>query len=506
MSVVETVACIGGGVIGAGWVARLLENGVDVRLYDPAPDTRDKTQAVLDNADRAYARLTMAQRPVKGVLTYCEELGDAVSLAQWIIESVPENPDIKHAVYRQIEEHASSTAIIASSTSGIMPSQLQQAMHHPQRLIVAHPFNPVYLLPVVELVAGKQTDISNIERAKAFYQSLGMRPIHVRKEIEAFVADRLLEAIWRESLWLIKDGITTTEELDDIVRFGFGLRYAQMGVFETYRIAGGEAGMRHFLAQFGPCLTWPWTKLMDVPEYNEELVELIAGQSDAQSGHYSIRELERIRDDNLVAIQQALKANEWGAGLVLAEYEKQLFDAGARSASMSGDASGNTSGDTPGQTENIKPVRTTERRIPPDWTDYNNHMNEARYLQCFGDATDAFMRLIGCDADYISSGKSYFTVETHIRHLDEVRVNERVYTTTQVLGGSGKKMHLFHCLFHDNGTLLATGEHMLIHVSLETRAACVPDTQLLHALEAIALSHASLPTPEGAGRAVAQSL
>ena len=115
-----------------------------------------------------------------------------------------------------------------------------------------------------------------IERAKQFYASMGMKPVHVKKEIEAFVADRLLEAIWRESLWLIKDGITTTEELDDIVRFGFGLRYAQMGVFETYRIAGGEAGMRHFLAQFGPCLKWPWTKLMDVPEYNDELVELIA--------------------------------------------------------------------------------------------------------------------------------------------------------------------------------------------------------------------------------------
>lgn len=494
MNVIKTAACIGGGVIGAGWVARLVENGIDVHLFDPAADARAKTQAVLDNADRAYAKLTMAQRPVKGVLTYCEDVAAAVSTAQWIIESVPEDLGLKHAVYRQIEEHAPDDAIIASSTSGIMPSQLQEGMQHPQRLMVAHPFNPVYLLPVVELVAGKQTDLENIEKAKEFYQALGMRPIHVRKEIEAFVADRLLEAIWRESLWLIKDGIATTEELDDIVRFGFGLRYAQMGVFETYRIAGGEAGMRHFLAQFGPCLTWPWTKLMDVPEYNEELVELIAGQSDAQSGHYSIRELERIRDDNLVAIQQALKANEWGAGLVLADYEKQLFDAGAKSAA-----------DAP-QQDYSTPIQTTQRRIPPDWTDYNNHMNEARYLQCFGDATDAFMRLIGCDADYISSGKSYFTVETHIRHLDEVRVNERVYTTTQVLGGSGKKMHLFHRLHHDNGTLLATGEHMLIHVSLESRAACIPDAALLEALNGIATLHARLPLPEGVGRAVGQPL
>src|SRR3546814_790273 len=141
-----------------------------------------------------------------------------------------------------------------------------------------------------------------------------MHPLHIRKEIEAFVADRLLEAVWRESLWLVSDGIATTEEIDDAIRFGFGLRWAQMGLFETYRIAGGEAGMRHFMAQFGPCLKWPWTKLTDVPDFTEALVDLVSSQSDAQSGAYTIRELERIRDDNLVAILQALKVKEWRPG------------------------------------------------------------------------------------------------------------------------------------------------------------------------------------------------
>lgn len=498
---ISKVACIGGGVIGAGWVARLIENAVDVAVYDTAEDVQQKTQAVLDNADRAYAKLTMAQRPLKGEVTYCKSIEQAVTDAQWVIESVPERLDIKQAVYADIEKYASKHAIIASSTSGIMPTELQGVLEHPERLLVAHPFNPVYLLPLVELVAGTSTSAAVIEQAKAFYHNLGMKPIHIKKEIEAFVADRLLEAIWRESLWLIKDGITTTSDLDDIVRFGFGLRYAQMGVFETYRVAGGEAGMRHFLAQFGPCLKWPWTKLMDVPEYNDELVELIAGQSDQQSGQYSIRELERIRDDNLVAIQQALKANEWGAGLVLADYEKQLFDAGAKGANTHAVGQGAASA-----ADYTQPVNTTSRSIPPDWTDYNNHMNEARYLQCFGDATDAFMRLIGCDAAYIDGGNSYFTVETHIRHLDEVRVNERVYTTTQVLHGGGKKMHLFHHLYHDGGRLLATGEHMLIHVSLQTRAACEPLNSVLEKLEHITALHAQLPRPEGVGRAVGQSL
>lgn len=492
-STIRLVSVIGCGVIGAGWVARLIENGIDVNVYDPGKGSADALQAVLDNADRAYAKLTMAQRPTKGRVQICPTIELAVAGAQWIIESVPERLDIKHSTFREIESYAAASAVIASSTSGFMPSKLQESMVTPERLIVAHPFNPVYLLPAVEVVGGSSTAADVIAVAMAFYSQMGMKPIHVKREIDAFVADRLLEAIWRESLWLIKDGIATTQDLDDIIRYGFGLRYAQMGVFDTYRVAGGEAGMRHAMAQFGPCLSWPWTKLMDVPEFNEELVDLICTQSDDQSGHMDIRQMERIRDDNLVSIQQALKANNWGAGVVLADYEKKLFD---RGAAQSG---GQQAIDLD------QPILTSERRIPPDWTDYNNHMNEARYLQCFGDASDALMRMIGCDADYIASGGSYFTVETHIRHLQEVAVNESVYTRTQVLEAKGKKLHLFHFLHHADGRLLATGEHMLIHVSLQTRTACEPALNIQKKLTDIATRHARLERPEGAGRAVGEA-
>jgi carnitine 3-dehydrogenase len=206
---------------------------------------------------------------------------------------------------------------------------MQVAMKkHPERLVVGHPFNPVYLLPVVEVVGGEQTFPEAIEVAREIYASIGMKPVVIRKEIEAFVGDRLLEAMWREALWLIKDGICTVEELDDIMRYGFGLRWAQMGMFQVYRIAGGEAGMRHFMAQFGPCLSWPWTKLTDVPEFNDELVDLISTQSDEQSGQWSIRDLEKIRDDNLVAIMEALskqnKGKGWGAGALHKDYVKRL--------------------------------------------------------------------------------------------------------------------------------------------------------------------------------------
>ncbi len=329
---IKSAAVIGGGVIGGGWVARLVENGIDVTVYDPANDARAKVDAVLANAELAFESLFDAPRRPKGNLTFSGSMAEAVSAAGLIVESVPERLDIKQRVYEQAEQSADDAALIVSSTSGILPSDLQAKMANPERFMVAHPFNPVYLLPVVEIVGGKKTSDAAIDQAMAFYAEIGMKPIRVRKEIEAFVADRLMEAVWREALWLIKDGICTTEELDDIVRYGFGLRFAQMGVFETFRVAGGEAGMRHFLAQFGPCLKWPWTKLMDVPEYNEELVELIAGQSDAQSGHYSIRELERIRDNNLVDIIKALKANDWGAGKTLKDHEQHLRERAANDA------------------------------------------------------------------------------------------------------------------------------------------------------------------------------
>ena len=218
------------------------------------------------------------------------------------------------------------------------------------------------------------------------------------------------------------------------MRFGFGLRWAQMGVFETYRVAGGEAGMRHFLAQFGPCLKWPWTTLTDVPEFDDALVELIAGQSDAQSGHIPIRELERIRDDNLIAIHAGAEGDRLGRGQAARRVRAAPVRPRRRRARRRPTSS--------------QPIRTTERRVPPDWTDYNDHMNEARYLQAFADATDAFMRLIGCDADYIAQGGSYFTAETHIRHLGEANAGDPIVTDTQVIEGQGKRMRLFHELRH----------------------------------------------------------
>jgi len=327
MAAINRAAIIGGGVIGAGWISRLIENGIDVTVYDPADDAAQKVDAVLANSRYAYAKITDAPRCAEGKVVFCDSIAAAVDDAELIVESVPERLDIKQSVYHEIEAAAAIDAIIASSTSYIMPSDLQAKMEHPERLLVGHPFNPVYLLPLVELVGGKQTSPDTIERAREIYISVGMQPLHLRREIEGFIADRLLEAIWRECLWLVKDGIATTQDIDDAMRYGFGLRFAQMGIFDTYRVAGGEAGMRHFMAQFGPCLKWPVTKFMNVPEFTDELVDLIANQSDEQSGHMTIREMERIRDDNLIAIIQGLRGNNWGAGKIQAQHDVRLMAA-----------------------------------------------------------------------------------------------------------------------------------------------------------------------------------
>jgi carnitine 3-dehydrogenase len=235
-------------------------------------------------------------------------------------ESLPESLDLKRALYRELHPHLRTATPLASSTSGFKPSDLAAELPFARQLLVCHPFNPVYLLPAVEVVGSRDTKADVLERSMDILRSVSMHPVHIRAEIDAHVADRLLEALWREALWLVKDGIATTEEIDNIMRYGFGLRWAQMGLFETYRIGGGEAGIHHFLEQFGPALAWPWSRLTDVPDMDEALVNTIAKQSDAQSGHLSIAQLEDQRDQNLVAIMRALRKTNHGAGRIINDY------------------------------------------------------------------------------------------------------------------------------------------------------------------------------------------
>ena len=495
MSKINKAACIGGGVIGGGWIARFLLSGIDVKVFDPHPQSQRIVGEVIANADRAYGMLTGAPLPPRGKLAFTNSIEEAVADADWIQESVPERLDLKRGVLNQIDAAAKPDALIGSSTSGLLPTELQRDMRHPERLFVAHPYNPVYLLPLVEIVGGNKTSGATIQAAMEKLAPIGMKGLHIAKEIEAFVGDRLLEALWREALWLIHDDICTVETLDDVIRYSFGLRWAQMGLFQTYRIAGGEAGMRHFLAQFGPCLAWPWTKLTDVVELDDGLIEKIGQQSDDQAHGLSIRELERIRDENLVGILQTLKGADggkgWGAGKLLKDFETRLWVDG---------------GDRKALHDTARPLRLIETKVSAAWVDYNGHMTEHRYLQVFGDTTDALLRLIGVDLAYIKGGHSYYTVETHLRHLGEAKLGDAIHSTCQVLSADEKRLQLFHTIYNtETGDKIATAEQMLLHVDSKAGKAIVAPVDILARVNAIAGAHAKLAVPEGTGRQVGQT-
>ena len=479
---IKRAAVVGGGVIGGGWAARLSLNGADVQVFDIDPDAPRKIGDTVNRAAAAYAKLTAAPLPPPGKIAFAPSAAAAAEGAEIIVEAALEQVALKQKVVADIESGAAENALIASSTSGLLPSELQKNMRRPERFLVAHPFNPVYLIPLVELVGGERTESGNIEKASAMLSTLGMRPLVVRKENDGFIADRLLEAAWREALWMIHDGAATASEIDEAIRLGFGLRWAQMGLFETYRIAGGEGGMRHFLRQFGPSLQWPWSKLTEVPELTEELIDAIATQSEEHSEGRSVGELEAIRDDNLVAFLRALKSNRWGAGLCLREWERGLFAKRGKAA------------------EEEEALRLVSRRAPKHWTDDNGHINESRYLQCFSDASDALMDYVGAGADYIAAGHSYFTAATHLRHLREMIAGEMLHVDSQVLSAEGKKLRVFHSMKNESGEETATGEHLLIHVSLSARRSVLPLSPVAEKVAALAAAHARLPFPEGAGK------
>jgi carnitine 3-dehydrogenase len=485
----RTVGLLGGGVIGGGWAARFALAGFDVRLYDPDPEAERKIGEMLGNARRALARLSAVPLPPEGAVTIVATPAEAASGVELVQESAPERIELKQALLAEVCAAAAPGVLIASSTSGLRPTILAERMADPSRFLVAHPFNPVYLLPLVELCAGELTAPDTIDRAKALYGSLGMAPLVVRKEIDGFVADRMLEALWREALWLVSDGIASVAEVDDAIRLGAGLRWASMGTFLTYRIAGGEEGMRHFMAQFGPALQWPWTKLTDVPELTDELLDTIVAQSDEQAEGRSARELEQLRDDCLVSVLQALRARDIGAGAVLARHEQALAAAApARLLAADDDLS--------------QPLALHTARVEADWVDYNGHAHESRYLQVFGDASDALFAYLGIDAAYLAGG-SYFTVESHLSHLREALLDDRLAVTTHVLDADPRRLHVFHSLWREgDGELLATAEQLFLHVDTVARRAAPAGDEVYARVGRILEAHGALPRPERAGRSI----
>src|ERR1700758_2910441 len=331
MRTVKTLGLLGTGVIGGGWAARALHFGINVLAADVKPEMEQWMRGAVANAEGALAKLTFAPLPRKGTLSFTTDLSAMARQVDFIQENIPEQLELKQRTLAAVSRQAPRDVLIASSTSGLLPSDLARDLEFPQRFLVAHPFNPVYLLPLVELVGGKAPSPQALEAAGRFYTYIGMHALRVRREIPGHLTDRLQEALWREILHMVNDGGATTGELDDSIVYGPGLRWAAMGTNLIYHLAGGETGMRHMLRQFGPCLKWPWTKL-EAPELSEALIDKMVAGTQAQAAGRSIRELERLRDDYLVAIQQVLREYDLGAGATLRALEERLYEDAAANA------------------------------------------------------------------------------------------------------------------------------------------------------------------------------
>ncbi|MGJ0528415.1 L-carnitine dehydrogenase [Burkholderia gladioli] len=302
---IKTFAAIGTGVIGSGWVARALAHGLDVVVWDPAPGAEQQLRANIANAWPALERVGLKPGASPERLRFVATIEACVADADFIQESAPEREALKLELHEQVSRAAKPGAIIASSTSGLLPTDFYARATHPERCLVGHPFNPVYLLPLVEVLGGERTLAEAVDAAIGIYAALGMRPLRVRKEVPGFIADRLLEALWREALHLVNEGVATTGEIDDAIRFGAGIRWSFMGTFLTYTLAGGDAGMRHFMKQFGPALELPWTKLV-APTLTDELIDRVVEGTAEQQGERSIKALERYRDECITEVIEAI--------------------------------------------------------------------------------------------------------------------------------------------------------------------------------------------------------
>ncbi|RCW80259.1 thioesterase family protein [Paracoccus lutimaris] len=421
------IAAIGGNATGSGWIARFVLSGHDVVLHDPAPADPSLPGAILAQAGHAWQRLFQAPLPEPGRIIPAGSLAGAVAGAAHIQVSLP----LDAALLSRIEADAPDSAIIAASAPAAPLAELRRTARHPERVLLLHGTDPVYLLPAAEIIGGGAA----ADRLSALLAATGMETVQIAREID--IGGRLTQALWREALALVHDGVATTAQIDRILRGGPGLAWTLTGIFATLR---------------------------------EVAPDTVRGMP------------ARMRDEILVGLLQALKASDHGAGRAVLAQENALY---ARRPPPQ-----------PGY-----PLRLHQARVPGGWLDYNGHMTEFRYLQMMGDATDAVLTHIGMGSDYRAQHRSAYSVETHIRHLSEVKLGELLTAETRLLGHDAKRIRLHHRILREDGTEVATGEHMLVHVDTAAGRAAEMPPALIAALDRIAAQE-TMPHPDHAGRGI----
>lgn len=299
------VAVIGAGTIGASWATQFLAKGLRVNVYDPSPDTESKTRSFIDNAWKSLQRLGLDEKADSSQIEFMSTPAEAVAGAALVQENGPEDLLKKQELYASMEPGLAADTIVASSTSGFMPTDLQENRIHPERYIVAHPFNPPHLIPLVEIVRGTHTSEAVMDWAITFYQALGKKPIRIEREVQGHVANRMQAALYREAIHLVLEGVATPDDVDAAVAYGPGLRWALMGPHRSHDLGGGEGGMQHLLEHIGPNIDRWWQDLGE-PRINADSIEKLVSAYKATNPP-SIAELAKERDVLLIELLGALQ-------------------------------------------------------------------------------------------------------------------------------------------------------------------------------------------------------
>lgn len=452
VAAITTVTCIGAGTIGGGWAAYFLAQGYRVRVWDPAPDAHEKLTRLINAAWPALMELDMAAGADKNAWSVHTDLAEAVAETDFVQESAPENLDLKRKLLASIDAVCDEHVVIGSSTSGYSMTEMALEAQHPERLVVGHPFNPPYLIPLVEVVGGEASAVEAVDWAAAFYTHIGKSVIRMDREVPGFIANRLQEALWREALHMIDQGEATVEQIDRSITDGPGLRWPFQGPMLTFHLAGGEGGMAHMLDHFGPSLKSPWTRL-EAPELSQKLRDDVVAGCDVASGDKTIPDLIAERDAGIIALRRLTA--ELAAG---GESQRRAISANDPAAQTV------PQGSAPFNQPLVSQLGVYHTEVIPDWIDYNGHMSEAFYVLIFGFATDQVMDQVGLDEEHRHAHTtSLYTVESHIRYLDEVALGALVEVIPALVSAGPKKMHLAYEM-RVAGELVATEEIIAVHV------------------------------------------
>jgi len=306
---IKKVAVIGAGVIGAGWIIRCLAHNKKVIAFDKDIKLKKKLLSEIKRTWPYVKKLFNKKKLNLKNFKFATSIKEALKDVDFIQECVTENYKIKINLMNIIGKYSRPNAIISSSSSGLLPTKIYSKCKNPERTMIGHPFNPVYMCPGVEIVPGKKSKKKFLNETNKFYKSISMNPIMIKKELSGYLSTRLQEALWREALHIVNEGYASTKDLDRSIEDGPGLRWSLMGAFLTFHMAGGKAGMKHMLRQFGPALKLPWTKLK-APILSKKLSSRIIAGTKQQTKGKSVAMISNIRDEYLVNLQKLRKKYE----------------------------------------------------------------------------------------------------------------------------------------------------------------------------------------------------